>query len=472
MNSLQIYNERLVAITQRNGIRELSHNYFGFLSEVIKNEIATTGYSPLVESFIENRKAEAVSVMAAFDALCCMNNIESPIECRDFYICFTPSGKMVAWRKLDSEYEICEFNYFKFRGWMNELYVEACEKVRRIKVFAPPVSNSCEKAETVEDTSIKRAQTQAEKILVKAKTDAEATKENAVNEANEILREAKKQAEELLRKSKEKEEAFIKETLRQNEEAKKEAREQIEKERIEAVCRAERERKQILNRDAKSETEMIIKRNLDDYMSARERDWAEYVAENRNQSDAVAHELAHAKADACARSNELQSKISEFTGNVTSYLDAIKAETYAYFNEWQQNFYKGEFRPLAICYINLSYIIADLDKKIEVLLLNPENEKLEELQKIRCTLDKFRKSFESAINKVGLKTIQPDKGDVFNSDYHVVDGEQDNELFNGKLISECKSAGVVYSSNGVTQTVYVPALVTVEENKQEEEKNE
>lgn len=472
MNSLQIYNERLVAITQINGIRDRSCDYFTFLSDVIRNEIATAAYSPLVESFLENRKAEAVSVMAVFDALCFMNNIESPVECLDFYIHFIPAGKMVAWRKLDSDYEVFEFNYLKFRSWMSNLYVGACENVRRIKEFAPPVSRNSEKAQAVEDASIKRAETQAEKILDKAKADAQTTKENAVNEANEILREAKKQAEELLRKAKDKEEVLIKETLRQNEAEKREARSQIEKERFEAVCNAERERKQILNRDAKSETERIIKCNLDGYMSERERGWAEYVEENRNQSDEVAREFAQAKADACARSNELQSKISEFAGNVTSFLDALKSETYAYFNEWQQSFYKGEFRPLAICYINLSYIIADLDKRIETLLLNPENGELEELQKIRCTLDKFRKSFESAINKVGLKTIQPDKGEVFNSDYHVVDGEQDNELFNGRLISKCKGAGVMYSPNGVAQTLYVPALVSVEENKQEEEKNE
>jgi hypothetical protein len=86
---------------------------------------------------------------------------------------------------------------------------------------------------------------------------------------------------------------------------------------------------------------------------------------------------------------------------------------------------------------------------------------LTKLQQHTQSLNKFRANLERAMHALGLRTFYPAQGELFDSYYHTTDSEEDDALFNGKVIDSCTSPGIIRTVNSQEEVVLHRAEVVI-----------
>lgn len=180
--------------------------------------------------------------------------------------------------------------------------------------------------------------------------------------------------------------------------------------------------------------------------------------------------LEDQKSDSVLRSAILE-EVFDKTSNIQSCfiskideqiqsLNQFKIDLHNDLRRWQMQFNYNDIQKLARLYIEF-YQIINIDSIISQEFLKQLKEKnnssvLEELLKMKNTLEKYLVKFEHALSGVGLYVYYPKEDDEYNEVLHkVYQHDEENEI-----VSRCIIPGVKQVSNvEVEGKVIIPAIV-------------
>lgn len=303
-----------------------------------------------------------------------------------------------------------------------------------------------------------RDSAQAQKIIEDAHRQAQELIRSAQLEADAI----KLEAEEIKAKAVDEKAKADRESSRIILEARNKAaiiEENAEKQVNEIIEQANATGEQEYQRRVAEETSTVVKTRLASYMSDLQCEWRESNEESQRACDEIASLNSEARKELVTYTNGVQREFSTVLESATKSLETFRSEVYDYFRHWQENMYKREVQPLVNSYSSLNVIISRIERDLSEALSKSENEELiEMLEKYRKSLEKQRRSLERALGSLDLRVMAPQSGEIFDSTYHSLDSDFDDEDFDGRIIERCVAPGV-YRTDGENRRVYQRCVV-------------
>ena len=272
----------------------------------------------------------------------------------------------------------------------------------------------------------------------------------AVNdEKREALQAAKDESEKIIREARE-------EARRIREDAEQEA------ERIKEEAKL---RLQDVTDSAQNSAQTIIRRTIDDYQQQIQDAWHR-ESEIGMREDERYKTLFEAKRefidDTTALKRELRDRMKETVDEMRAIQDKLEIEV----NKRQASIYHHEFTKIADCFGQLYIIVRKNPFLTDYILSEPNDlsqDTLEDLKKLKSSLNVILRKLESSMASFGMYVYYPNPGDPYDDVLHdlVLSGDADDPY--GMLVSECLTPGVMLrgDTKGEDETI-IRAVVSLE----------
>lgn len=440
--------------------------FFMCLRDTVITEYKKQGFCELIDEIIENKETVDIIVYVAFvDAVHYLKSGLFSDESEQYipHLLFPGYGKpgrRIAWK---------EWSVYKRQFKDGYKYEKAAEIFYSLKksgqkshlLFLKDIGDSKEEADRQAKSIIDEAQQTGLKIIEDARLEAEKSKSvlNLVGSNNEKVL-AQKRSEELIRKY-------------------------LTNDRI--------------------EFKKSIEKDLNDTLKGNK----EVLCRTEKMHD-----------DMCDQTNALQASWANALTSMTDELVKIKEEFYKHLHDWQVSLYPHELRPLAERYVEL-YRIINVDRLLteEIVFNYSQNEHIDEnfdvlskkkdvgldsefnifgadkckdtetvkkeapdegkynvrnhsistapstlegLKKLNRTLTIFLHKFEVSLNGLDMYVFYPDKGDVFDDVWHVLENEDCYNDWGNNIISYCVVPGIAKKVNDAAEDdVIIPAIVAI-----------
>lgn len=230
-----------------------------------------------------------------------------------------------------------------------------------------------------------------------------------------------------------------------------EARACIEQERTRCIEAAKREAEQ-------ERSHLIEKYRLeaiDVYQELRDRFVPDAVTEAidgyRREDSSAYTALAGQNRRAVNAFEDVRTSFSSgMTGlqaQMTEQLSEMQVQLSRAMMDWREQLYRLETMDLAQCAVNLSTILAGIDRRAGEAAVKGDQGAVEHLSAVRRNLSRFEKQFRNALTAVGLEVYQPQPGNDFDPARHVLsEAEKDVDPDQPLIVTRCIRPGVLGSS--------------------------
>lgn len=427
--------------------------YYSALKNLILKELDTTGSCVLVETLLENQRRpwSQTTIYAAYDAIEYATFQQNYKNIQTYY----NWDDQLFMKTHNSRYHLKESDHRSllicYRGlqsrWADlhkDSKVKESDTTQGPKIRFPSFLSGGKLAEQ-EDP-----QQQSQAILKKARSDAEEILAKAKREANHTLEEARQ------------------ELVRKKSEAENEARlmlasaqQQAEALTGQAYQDALQEARAELKEKADRDLQKMIQTNFNHYLTQQRRQWDLDHQELEAARNEISRQTAILKEDACNFANSAGADMNMALSGAIDTLSQMRAQLMGQMQTWKASLYRAEYSPLVSCFNTLVTLQGRFERDMAAEENMTEEAVLTKLQQHTQSLSKFRTNLERAMHALGLQTFYPAQGELFDIYYHTTDSEEDDELFNGKVIDSCTSPGIIRTVNSQEEVVLHRAEVVI-----------
>lgn len=146
--------------------------------------------------------------------------------------------------------------------------------------------------------------------------------------------------------------------------------------------------------------------------------------------------------------------MTRLQANLSEQMTALQSELTRSMMDWREQLYCLETMDLAQCAVNLSTILAGIDKRMGDAAVQGDEKTAEALGAVRRNLARFEKQLGNALNSVGLEVYQPQPGDDFDPARHVLsESEKDMDPDKPLAVERCIRPGVMGSCGSLTEAM-------------------
>ena len=422
--------------------------YFQQLRDKVEEELKQEGRSPLLEAVLQQRECYFLEHMALDDVCSVLldgrrprtygDGIEVVEDEQSKYFCSARKYK-ISWNELNMGrtlrnvyMTISKKNLARWRALQQYGRQRAGEREEERNRQAAGAQTGDltrqlqERIAALERTNqaLSRELTERKEEAVRLRSDLLAREQMAEDlrgQLQELRRQVQSDEEALLRPAREEAAAIRAEAVRQGEEEARRVSEQI---RASAErCRTER------------------RREIADL-------WQEEYAKGDRDRQEYTERLMEVRRDLTQGTSRFQGELVSRLNATVEDLNRIKQEICTDLRTWQENLYRTQHEPLALCYVNLVRI---LDRG-EGLAMEEEDRTEEgqrgEVRRLLGTLDRFRQSLEKAMARLGLRVYYAQSGAFFDPARHIEAGAEYDGGYSGegscRRVRRCVCPGVEY----------------------------
>lgn len=446
-----------ISVPQLENLLSKAHpafEYYSALKNLILKELDTTGSCILVEALLEShsRSWSQTTIYAVFDA----------IEYATFQQNFKNIQTHYNWddqlfmKAHNSRYQLKESDrrtllicYRGLQSRWSELHKDSKSKESdaaqgpkiRFPNFLSGVKPSDQEDPHQQSQAImKKAQSEAELILADAKKEASRALEEARLEIARKKSEAENEAMLMLASARQQAEALTGQAYR------------------DALQEARAELKEKADRDLQK----MIQTNFNHYLAQQRSQWDLEHQELESAKSEISRQTAILKEEACSFANSAGADMNMALSSAIDMLSQMRVQLLEQMQTWKASLYRAEYSPLVSCFNTLVTLQGRFERDMAAEESMTEETVLTKLQQHTQSLSKFRANMERAMHALGLQTFYPVQGELFDIYYHTTDSEEDDELFNGKVIGRCTSPGIIRTVNSQEEVVLHRAEVVIQ----------
>lgn len=310
------------------------------------------------------------------------------------------------------------------------------------------------------------AERDAEKIHRDAQNEAAKIRAAAESYANSIRREAEEYAEDLRNKADRARIDVQNEANQIRIDARNEAEEILEE--------AQHSREEILReagqqaaREAQAEAGRLIGEKLQTYLQEQKLLWEEERQETLTDTAESCRAVAELKELACNQNTalgaDMNRALEQLQQQLEQQLNQTRVGMLASLQQWRSSLYAYEYGPLVNVYLQLAIKAESFERdalKAQTKELTTE-EARNMLAEHSISMNKLHNRMIRAMDKLGLRLFTPQPGELFNSEMHSVNDEEDDDIYLGRIIEECEKPGVERIANGAVSEILHRATVTL-----------
>lgn len=282
------------------------------------------------------------------------------------------------------------------------------------------------------EDALREAQLIKEQAQSAAEERAEVIRRNAIADTQKMRRDAELQADQIRRNA------------------------ELEADQIRADIRAKMEA------EAEQDKERTVKTKLAEHIKDLRRQWEEEQREAAESRNEIAAHAALLKEDACTLSAKLGADLKQNA----DLIQDLSSRIIMNLNNWRQSLYTHEYNKLISFYDSLSGQATVFERELreaECSDVVTEAHKAVLAEHSR-KLNRLRANLVSAMEAMSLMFFTPEKGESYNSHYHVTDEDIDDEAIENLPITQCTKPGILRIANSQESEVMRKAIVKVHTN--------
>lgn len=442
-----------------------ARSYFIELRSAIYQELTQTGRCQLIDELLSSGADRSVfgwprplefptiPFLAMVQAL---NAVQSnvplpPVDANRLAISETASIRWDAvltknpavWQSLNFHKITCSQEDFSA---IDGIYTQLKKNFRRPQAPSPRGQNQPSQENTSRFS--REACAERDRILAQARMEAEQIRQDAQLQKTRILLSANQEADAIRAKAQAERAPLLQEAA--------ELRAQAEQEAGEIRRQAEEA--------AHAEAQLLIQRELKDYVLQLRRSWEEEQAEAAAERANTSRLAADLKEDACTKTTAFGAELSRTITDLQTQLDNLRAGVVSDLQVWRASLYKCEYTSLVNVYTMLNAIANRCEgdaASAQAGLLTPE-EAQSRLLNHSASLSRLRGSLTRAMEAMGLRQFTPQPGERFDSYYHATADGEDDDAYLDQIIDRCITPGIERVVNSQETAVLLRATVQVQ----------
>lgn len=262
------------------------------------------------------------------------------------------------------------------------------------------------------------------------------------------------------------------------------AREQAERQRKQILADANAEAKLILEaahqeaarirqeaagqaqEEAKAQAQQLVRGQLSEHIAGLELQWLQEQEQTNAMRADVRAETAALKEQLCNYTNAAGAELDRSMDAALRAIEQARTQLMSQLQQWRSTLYRTEYGPLVNFYNNLEAVEQRFRRDLasaELEGLTPEQAQ-SKLQDHSAKLSKLRSGLLRSMEALGIVTFTPQPGEPFDSYFHAVDDEEDDDIYHDLPIERCIRPGLMRTVNSEDTTVLHRATVTVKED--------
>ncbi len=170
--------------------------------------------------------------------------------------------------------------------------------------------------------------------------------------------------------------------------------------------------------------------------------WQAEYAKGEGERQAYTDSLLEFRQEVTSETSRFQGEVVDRLNTAVEELNRVKRELCTDLRAWQEGLYRTQHEPLAMCYVSLVRILAQGENQAMA-----EGEESDGLRRLRANLDRFRRSLEKAMLRLGLEVYYAQPGEFYDPARHAVAGQEEPDYESGCRVRRCTAPGVEYHSS-------------------------
>ena len=214
--------------------------------------------------------------------------------------------------------------------------------------------------------------------------------------------------------------------------------------------------------EAKQESERIVQRELKAHFRQQRQDLETELAEDAARRADISSLGAKLKEAACSETTAFSATLNATMEGMERQMERYRNDVVTGLSAWQQSLYKCEFASLIEVYsLMRSQVNRFENDAVKAQTASPE-ELREMLMKHSTSVSRLWRNLIRAMETMGLRQYVPQAGETFDSYYHTVNDNEDDDAYNDRIIAGCVAAGVERVVNTKESAVILRATVELE----------